>query len=65
MSEVANKAKEALPASGPSKLAQRSVARAELAWEGKYDGAGRRVAPLRVALPFQTVWPGAFRETRT
>jgi hypothetical protein len=26
-----------------------------LIWEGKYDAAGRRVAPLRVALPFQTV----------
>jgi DNA modification methylase len=24
-------------------------------WDGKYDGSGRRVAPLRVALPFQTV----------
>jgi hypothetical protein len=30
-------------------------ARAELIWDGKYDAAGRRVAPLRVALPFQTV----------
>lgn len=30
-------------------------ARAELVWEGKYDEAGRRVAPLRVALPFQAV----------
>src|SRR5208282_1096997 len=29
--------------------------RAELIWDGKYDAAGRRVAPLRVALPFQTV----------
>ena len=27
----------------------------ELIWEGKYDSNGRRVAPLRVALPFQTV----------
>jgi adenine-specific DNA-methyltransferase len=27
----------------------------ELVWDGKYDEAGRRVAPLRVALPFQTV----------
>ncbi len=27
----------------------------ELIWEGKYDERGRRVAPLRVALPFQTV----------
>src|ERR1043166_9157596 len=33
----------------------RRPARAELVWEGKYDSAGRRVAPLRVALPFQTV----------
>lgn len=28
---------------------------AELMWEGKYDQKGRRVAPLRVSLPFQTV----------
>lgn len=27
----------------------------ELMWEGKYDPSGRRVAPLRVSLPFQTV----------
>jgi len=27
----------------------------ELVWEGKYDNDGRRAAPLRVALPFQTV----------
>ncbi len=27
----------------------------ELIWEGKYDADGRKVAPLRVALPFQTV----------
>ena len=27
----------------------------ELIWDGKYDAAGRRVGPLRVALPFQTV----------
>jgi adenine-specific DNA-methyltransferase len=27
----------------------------ELVWEGKYDKEGRRTAPLRVALPFQTV----------
>lgn len=33
----------------------RRSARAELIWEGKYDAQGRRVAPLRVALPFQTV----------
>jgi len=27
----------------------------ELVWDGKYDKDGNRVAPLRVALPFQTV----------
>jgi adenine-specific DNA-methyltransferase len=27
----------------------------ELIWAGKYDQDGRRVAPLRIALPFQTV----------
>jgi hypothetical protein len=27
----------------------------ELIWDGKYDEAGRRVVPLRVPLPFQTV----------
>ena len=27
----------------------------ELVWDGKYDGQGRRVAPPRIALPFQTV----------
>jgi adenine-specific DNA-methyltransferase len=27
----------------------------ELIWEGKYDKDGRKTAPLRVALPFQTV----------
>ncbi len=27
----------------------------ELVWEGKYDKDGKRAAPLRVALPFQTV----------
>ncbi|MCI0680874.1 MAG: hypothetical protein L0Y71_02120 [Gemmataceae bacterium] len=29
--------------------------RTELIWDGKYDAQGKRVAPLRVALPFQTV----------
>ncbi len=32
-----------------------AVRRTELIWEGKYDADGKRVAPLRVALPFQTV----------
>jgi len=27
----------------------------ELIWDGKYDADGKRVAPLRVRLPFQTV----------
>src|SRR6266571_8959020 len=27
----------------------------ELIWEGKYDPQGRKVAPPRIALPFQTV----------
>jgi hypothetical protein len=35
--------------------APRRPARAELVWEGKYDADGKRVAPLRVTLPFQTV----------
>src|SRR5438094_6495710 len=29
--------------------------RTELIWEGKYDANGKRAAPLRVQLPFQTV----------
>jgi len=29
--------------------------RTERIWDGKYDERGQRVAPLRVALPFQTV----------
>jgi hypothetical protein len=27
----------------------------ELVWDGKYDAEGRRTAPLRIKLPFQTV----------
>jgi len=27
----------------------------ELIWDGKYDAQGRKVAPPRIALPFQTV----------
>jgi adenine-specific DNA-methyltransferase len=27
----------------------------ELVWAGKYDATGRRVAPVRVKLPFQNV----------
>jgi adenine-specific DNA-methyltransferase len=33
----------------------RTEAMAELVWDGKYGEDGRRAAPLRVALPFQTV----------
>lgn len=27
----------------------------ELTWEGKYDKNGRKVAPVKITLPFQTV----------
>ena len=27
----------------------------ELTWDGKYDAHGKKVAPLRLKLPFQTV----------
>src|SRR5207302_1167936 len=44
------------PKSAPGSITSpRRVNRAELVWEGKYDANGRRVAPLRIALPFQTV----------
>jgi DNA modification methylase len=55
MPETANKSKEGTPSEVASKPTSRRPARAELVWEGKYDSAGNRVAPLRVALPFQTV----------
>lgn len=32
-----------------------ALKKTELIWEGKYDGEGKRVAPLRVPLPFQAV----------
>jgi adenine-specific DNA-methyltransferase len=32
-----------------------ALKKTELIWEGKYDAEGKRVAPLRVTLPFQTV----------
>lgn len=35
----------------------------ELIWEGKYDRDGRKVAPPRIALPFQT-WSTSARSTR-
>ena len=34
---------------------EQAARRAELIWDGKYDADGKRVAPLRVGLPFQTV----------
>jgi DNA modification methylase len=34
---------------------RQTAQRTELIWDGKYDKDGKRVAPLRVALPFQTV----------
>jgi adenine-specific DNA-methyltransferase len=53
MDDTPKKAKNAAPVnSAPGEPLR--PARAELIWEGKY-AAGRRVAPLRVALPFQTV----------
>lgn len=54
MDDSPRKAKNGAPDKGASNARLRP-ARAELVWEGKYDAAGRRVAPLRVALPFQTV----------
>jgi hypothetical protein len=53
--ETARKVKQDPSGEGPSTPAAPRHARAELVWEGKYDASGRRVAPLRVALPFQTV----------
>lgn len=45
------------PAARPDSASSHPLAvkRTELIWEGKYDRDGRRVAPLRVALPFQTI----------
>ena len=54
MNDVAQKARGAASGNKPPN-GQRRSARAELIWEGKYDDAGRRVAPLRAALPFQAV----------
>jgi hypothetical protein len=54
MPDTASKTKVESP-NEASKPALRHPARAELIWEGKYDADGKRVAPLRVALPFQTV----------
>jgi adenine-specific DNA-methyltransferase len=48
-------ATKALAPGNGAPIAPRRPSRAELVWEGKYDAAGRRVGPLRAALPFQTV----------
>ena len=53
--KAASKIKEEPPGERASTPALPRAARAELIWDGKYDANGRRVAPLRVALPFQTV----------
>src|SRR3989440_3027936 len=53
MQDVAKNSKRSAPSDRTS--SPHRTARAELVWEGKYDANGRRVAPLRVALPFQTV----------
>jgi len=54
MRDAANKTKQGSQGGGQPKPTK-PPARAELIWEGKYDADGRCVAPLRVALPFQTV----------
>jgi len=40
---------------GPDNPHPLSQVKTELIWAGKYDAYGRRTAPLRVKLPFQTV----------
>jgi hypothetical protein len=54
MAASPNKPKAELSDGGESNQPSRQ-ARSELVWEGKYDANGKRVAPLRVTLPFQTV----------
>lgn len=54
MGDMPRQARNGTPKNGAPD-AQRRPARAELVWDGKYDDSGRRVAPLRVALPFQAV----------
>jgi hypothetical protein len=50
-----NKPEAGSPGTTPAPVRLRGPVRAELVWEGKYDANGRRGAPPRVALPFQTV----------
>jgi hypothetical protein len=56
---LADRATRSAPASPASSRAirknHRSEPMPELTWQGKYGANGGRVAPLRVALPFQTV----------
>jgi hypothetical protein len=53
--ETAKESKKHSVAEEASKPLLQHPAHAELVWEGKYDAVGRRAAPLRVTLPFQTV----------
>lgn len=56
MSDATNKTKkEERDETGAKTQHPLAVIRTELVWEGKYDSSGNRAAPLRVALPFQTV----------
>jgi adenine-specific DNA-methyltransferase len=49
-------ASQSQPSAEPASVASGGrITRAELVWDGKYDADGRRVAPLRVTLPFQAV----------
>src|SRR5207247_1519481 len=55
MADTANTTKAEPPGEGASKPTPLRPACAELVWEAKYDADGKRVAPLRVTLPFQTI----------
>jgi hypothetical protein len=44
-----------LACTGSGASRERGLTVTELTWAGKYDHNGRKVAPLRVTLPFQTV----------
>jgi DNA modification methylase len=55
MGDSVKRGKQAAANKSASPSTSRKIARAELIWDGKYDAQGKRVAPLRVALPFQTV----------
>jgi adenine-specific DNA-methyltransferase len=55
MDDSLKKKTRAASADAPRTATAHKPARAELIWDGKYDAQGKRVAPLRIALPFQTV----------